>query len=195
MFPFDPMMFAQLAQGITANPAMFADQMAMTGMMPPPVDPGMFGPNMTPVMPPLAGMPGAPPVMPGQTPAGPGGPAIGATPSPIIGPDPFGGAPSLGASMAGPGFGTGGNPAPMGGAPQPSNDPLAMLRAAGRGQPTQSSDTKPIMSGGISGAGRAPDPNIKKGASGELQLLMQLMGGGGQPVPGLGQLLMAGLGR
>jgi hypothetical protein len=186
MFPFDPMMFAQLAQGITANPMAFADVMAGTGLMPPPVDPGMFGANMNPVM------PGAPPVLPGQTPAGPAGPAIGATPSPIVGPDPFGGAPSLGVSMAGPGFGMG-NPSPMGGVPQPGNDPMAMLRAAGRGQPTTSSDTKPIMSGGISGAGRAPDANMKRGASGEMQLLMQLLQGGATPPAGLGQLLAAGI--
>jgi hypothetical protein len=82
----------------------------------------------------------------------------------------------------------------MGAIPQAAgNDPLAMLKAAGRGQPTASADQKPIMSGGISGAGKAPDPNMKKGASGELQLLMQLMGGGGGGVPGLGQLLMQGL--
>lgn len=189
MFPFDPMMIAQLTQGITANPMAFADIMTGTGMMPPPIDPGMFGGGMSPVF------PGTPPTLPGQAPAGPGGPAIGAPPSPMIGPDPFGGVPSLGASMAGPGFGpqAAGNPAPGGGPANP-NDPMAMLRAAGRGQPTQSADTKPIMSGGITGAGRAPDPSVKKGASGELQLLMQLMGGGGGGnVPGLGQLLMQGM--
>lgn len=197
MFPmFDPFMLAQLSQGIMANPGMFADTMASTGMMPPPLDPGMFGANMNPVMGaspmPMGPTPGGMP-MPAMAPGNPppmGAPAIAGGVAPQLGNDPFAGPPTLGASL--------GNPPPMGAPMGPQGpmaaDPMAALRAAGRGAPQGSMDQKPIMSGGISGAGRAPDAKAGKGASGEMQLLMQLLGGGaGPPVPGLGQLLAAGV--
>lgn len=179
---FDPIQMASMAQGITANPGMFADAMAQTGMMPPPIGgPGMFQPGMAPAMPPA-------PVAPGN-PAPMGGPAIaGGFPGglpPQLGTGTFDQVPQLGASMP-PVVG----PPPMGAMGPPGNDPMAALRAAGRGAPQGSTDQKPIMSGGISGAGRAPDPKAGKGPSGEMQLLMSLLGGSGAGmVPGLGQLL------
>lgn len=197
MFPemmMDPYLWAQMAQGITANPGVFADAMAGTGMLPPPVGGAeMFQPGMAPVMGASLApqMPGAQPPMPAVPPGNPtpgGSPAIAGSIPPVVGPDPFGGTPTLGASLGGPG----GMPMMSPSGVQP-NDPMAALRAAGRGAPQGSMDQKPIMSGGISGAGKAPDAKAGKGASGEMQLLMQLLGGGSAPVPGLGQLLGAGI--
>jgi hypothetical protein len=84
--------------------------------------------------------------------------------------------------------------APAGPAGQPSLGGLMQgMQLAGKSAPG-SADQKPIMSGGISSAQRAPEPQKQSGGTSaqSMDMILKLLMGGGQNplrVPALGQMM------
>lgn len=171
---FDPSILASLTQALQQNPDMFAQMMAGMGVMPP--APGALDQvGGAAVAPGIAGGPN-PMAMP-QAPAGMPGIASGAPP--VVGmPDPAAAqSPGLLAQLMAP------KAAP------PLGQSLSALSGAAKGI-GGSSDVKPVFSGGVSGAQKAPDATTSRVAgSSQQQALMEMlarMKGGGGMVPPLG---------
>ena len=175
---FDPSILASLTQALQQNPDMFAQMMGGMGVMPPDLatldqvggGAGAGAPGIASGPPPMGlpasnpGMPGiaggAPPVVGGADPTQPAAPGMLQS---LMAPS-KGGAPPLGQSLSA-----------LGGA----------AKAIGG-----SSDIKPVFSGGVTGAQKAPDMTMGKSVQGsQQQALMELlarMKGGSGMVPPLG---------
>jgi len=169
----DPYIMSMVITAAQQHPEQFAQILAQTGTQPPDLSRwssnGVAGPSAQAMQPQAmpAAMPAAAPEPMRATEMAQASPGIGAWDTQVTPAGPAG-QPSLGGLMQG-------------------------LQLAGKSAPG-SADQKPIMSGGISSAQRAPEPQKQSGGSSaqSMDMILKLLMGGGQNplrVPALGQMM------